>query len=95
MSNMQTIAQMEAELIEKTMKKFNGNKTQAALSLGISVPKLYAKLKEYWMTEYYLPVTPGPVWLKPTVRLIKTKTECDGCRDFYQGVVTTHDCYCQ
>lgn len=49
-----TIAQMEADLIEKTMKRFDGNKTQAAKSLGISVPKLYQLLKEYGFKEYLM-----------------------------------------
>jgi DNA-binding NtrC family response regulator len=42
-----TLADAEKELILETLRKANGNKTQAAKMLGIGVRTLYRKLEEY------------------------------------------------
>ena len=42
-----SIKEMERELIEKTLKKCNGNKTLAATYLGISRKALYEKMERY------------------------------------------------
>jgi two-component system response regulator HydG len=42
-----TLAEAERELILETLRKANGNKTQAAKMLGIGVRTLYRKLEEY------------------------------------------------
>ena len=42
-----TIYEMEKELIQQTLEEFNGNKTKAADSLGISIRTLRNKLNEY------------------------------------------------
>jgi two-component system response regulator HydG len=42
-----TLAEAEKELILETLRKANGNKTQAAKMLGIGVRTLYRKLEEY------------------------------------------------
>ena len=39
-----TLRQMECELVQKTLEKFNGNKTLTAQSLGISRKTLYEKI---------------------------------------------------
>jgi|SRR5579859_3344680 len=46
-----TVEQCERELIERTLKFYEGNQTHAANSLGITVKTLYNKLKEYRMGE--------------------------------------------
>ncbi len=46
-----TIYEMEKELIQQTLEEFNGNKTKAADSLGISIRTLRNKLNEYNETE--------------------------------------------
>ena len=50
---LQTIAQMECELIEKALEHFNGNKTRAAESLGVTIKTLYNKLHEYGLFDKY------------------------------------------
>jgi two-component system response regulator HydG len=45
-----TLAEAEKELILETLRKANGNKTQAAKMLGIGVRTLYRKLEEYGET---------------------------------------------
>ncbi|MFI5402980.1 MAG: sigma-54-dependent transcriptional regulator [Planctomycetota bacterium] len=42
-----TLAEAEKEMILETLRKANGNKTQAAKMLGIGVRTLYRKLEEY------------------------------------------------
>ncbi len=42
-----TLRQMECELIQKTLEKFNGNKSLTAKSLGISRKTLYEKIERY------------------------------------------------
>ena len=42
-----SLEDVERELIEKTLKKFNYRKRQAAKSLKISERTLYRKIKEY------------------------------------------------
>lgn len=41
------IVLMERDMIEKTLKEFNGNKTRTAKTLGISVRNLYRKIQRY------------------------------------------------
>jgi two-component system response regulator FlrC len=43
---------MEEQLIFETLKKVNGNRTQAAKLLGISVRTLRNKLKQYRSREF-------------------------------------------
>jgi two-component system response regulator FlrC len=43
---------MEEQLIFKTLKQVNDNRTQAAKRLGISVRTLRNKLKQYREKEY-------------------------------------------
>jgi len=50
---MKTIAEMEQELIVERLEYFEGNKTQASLSLGITIKTLYNKLHEYGLFERY------------------------------------------
>lgn len=42
-----TIKEVERDIIEKALQFFQGNKTQAAQSLGISVRTIDNKLKQY------------------------------------------------
>ena len=42
-----TIAAKEKELIEKALKKYDGNRKYAAIGLGISERTLYRKIKQY------------------------------------------------
>jgi two-component system response regulator FlrC len=44
--------EMEEQLIFKTLKKVNDNRTRAAKMLGISVRTLRNKLKQYRQNEY-------------------------------------------
>ena len=46
-----SIKQVERSLIEKTLEHFDGNKTQTAEALGISLKTLYNRLSEYGHTE--------------------------------------------
>lgn len=50
---MKTIAEMEKELIIERLNYFEGNKTQSAQSLGITIKTLYNKLHEYGLFEQY------------------------------------------
>ncbi len=50
---MKTIAEMEREMILERLTYFEGNKTQAALSLGITIKTLYNKLHEYGEFEKF------------------------------------------
>lgn len=51
--NMKTISEMERELIIERMAYFEGNKTQTAHSLGITIKTLYNKLHEFGLFEQY------------------------------------------
>ena len=46
-----TLADLEKQAIDKTLKMFNGNREQAARSLGIGERTLYRKIKEYGINE--------------------------------------------
>lgn len=50
---MKTLAQLELELIEERLEHFKGNKTQAALSLGITIKTLYNKLHQFGLFDKY------------------------------------------
>ncbi|HHV15288.1 MAG TPA: AAA family ATPase, partial [Gelria sp.] len=43
----QAVESLEKQIIIKTLKKVNGNKTQAAKILGIHSSALYRKLNKY------------------------------------------------
>ena len=42
-----TMQDIECEIIERTLKKMNGNRRKAATALDISERTLYRKIKEY------------------------------------------------
>lgn len=42
-----TLAEIEKQIIFKALNFFGGNKTQAAIALGVSVKTLYNKLEQY------------------------------------------------
>ena len=46
-----TLADLEKQAIDKTLKMFNGNREQAARALGIGERTLYRKIKEYGINE--------------------------------------------
>jgi len=46
-----TLAEVEKELIQRTLKKFNYSKRQAANALQISERTLYRKINEYGLEE--------------------------------------------
>ncbi len=50
---MKTIAEMEKQLITETLDQFEGNKTKAAASLGITIKTLYNKLHRYDLFQEY------------------------------------------
>lgn len=50
---MKTIAEMERELIIERLAICEGNKTQTAMTLGITIKTLYNKIHEYGLFEQY------------------------------------------
>jgi len=45
--SLKTLAQVEADTIDSTIKYFNGNLSRAAKSLGIGRATIYRKIKQY------------------------------------------------
>lgn len=50
---MKTISEVEREMIIERLEFYEGNKTQAALSLGITIKTLYNKLHQFGLFEKY------------------------------------------
>lgn len=51
--SIETLSENEKKHILKTLEHFDGNKTQAANALGITIKTLYNKLHEYGEFEKY------------------------------------------
>lgn len=48
------VEKFEEKIIMETLKKYNGNKTATAKSLGISLRNLYYKMEKYGLAKYFM-----------------------------------------